>query len=88
MFKSIRNAGKIFTSNYFLSNAVKAMFSIEYSIPQQNLKTFDPEVHKIIKLEEDRQKRSLALIASENFTTKAVLDALGTVLQNKYSEGT
>lgn len=29
----------------------------------------------------------MALIASENFTSKAVLDALGTVMQNKYSEG-
>jgi glycine hydroxymethyltransferase len=44
------------------------------------LKKFDPVVFKIIKNEEDRQERSIALIASENFTSKAVLQALGTVM--------
>lgn len=47
----------------------------------------DPEVDSIIKAEVDRQKHSIVLIASENFTTKAVFDALGTPMCNKYSEG-
>lgn len=47
----------------------------------------DPEVESIIKAEVDRQKHSIVLIASENFTTKAVFDALGTPMCNKYSEG-
>ena len=47
----------------------------------------DPEVDAIIKAEVDRQKHSIVLIASENFTTKAVFDALGTPMCNKYSEG-
>jgi glycine hydroxymethyltransferase len=47
----------------------------------------DPEIFNIIENEKVRQKESLALIPSENFTSIAVLEALGTVMQNKYSEG-
>jgi len=47
----------------------------------------DPELCKLIEQEKKRQQSSLVLIASENFTSKAVLDALGSVLSNKYSEG-
>jgi len=47
----------------------------------------DPEVSSIINNEIDRQARCVNLIASENFTSKAVLEALGSVMQNKYSEG-
>lgn len=47
----------------------------------------DPELMTLIEQEKARQQNSLVLIASENFTSKAVLDALGSVLSNKYSEG-
>ncbi|CAI4045877.1 glycine hydroxymethyltransferase SHM2 SKDI_12G1110 [Saccharomyces kudriavzevii IFO 1802] len=47
----------------------------------------DPEVDSIIKDEVERQKHSIDLIASENFTSTSVFDALGTPLSNKYSEG-
>lgn len=47
----------------------------------------DPEAYEILKSEKRRQKRGLELIASENFTTKAVYDALGSAMSNKYSEG-
>jgi glycine hydroxymethyltransferase len=47
----------------------------------------DPDLCKLIEQEKARQQNSLVLIASENFTSKAVLDALGSVLSNKYSEG-
>lgn len=47
----------------------------------------DAEVSSIIGMETDRQNRSINLIASENFTSKAVLQALGSVMTNKYSEG-
>jgi glycine hydroxymethyltransferase len=47
----------------------------------------DPELCKLIEQEKARQRNSLVLIASENFTSKAVLGALGSVLSNKYSEG-
>lgn len=47
----------------------------------------DPELCTLIEQEKARQRNSLVLIASENFTSRAVLDALGSVLSNKYSEG-
>src|SRR3984885_8889897 len=47
----------------------------------------DPEVKDLIGQELDRQQTTLQLIASENFTSPAVLAASGSVLTNKYSEG-
>src|SRR5579872_1086585 len=47
----------------------------------------DLQIYKLIKQEEKRQKEVLEMIASENYTSKAVMDALGSVLTNKYSEG-
>ncbi|GKV48722.1 hypothetical protein SLEP1_g55526 [Rubroshorea leprosula] len=47
----------------------------------------DPEVRAIIDKEKERQFRSLELIASENFTSRAVMEAVGSCLTNKYSEG-
>jgi len=52
-----------------------------------SLKELDPEVYQIIENEKRRQKESIVLIASENFAPKACLEALGSVMQNKYSEG-
>jgi len=51
------------------------------------LKTEDPELYALIREEKERQKRGLEMIASENFTSTAVLDCLGSCLHNKYSEG-
>jgi len=51
------------------------------------LKLKDPLLLNLIQKEFQRQKRGLELIASENFTSKAVLECLGSVLTNKYSEG-
>ncbi|MCL5008865.1 MAG: serine hydroxymethyltransferase [Patescibacteria group bacterium] len=52
-----------------------------------NLQKFDPRVYEIIKLEEQRQKEGIELIASENYVSPAVLEAMGSILTNKYSEG-
>ena len=51
------------------------------------LKSRDTRIYNILKNEYDRQKRGLELIASENFTSKSVLECLGSVFTNKYSEG-
>ncbi len=51
------------------------------------LERSDPEVADIIRREEDRQRLGLELIASENYTSAAVLEAMGSVLTNKYAEG-
>ena len=53
----------------------------------EHLKTADPELYEAIRNEAIRQSSQLELIASENFVSRAVLDALGTVLTNKYAEG-
>ncbi len=51
------------------------------------LKKEDPRLYAIVKAEEKRQKEGIELIASENYVSPAVLEAMGTVLTNKYSEG-
>ena len=52
-----------------------------------NLNTFDPEIADAIKHELDRQRSGLEMIPSENFVSEAVLEALGSVMTNKYAEG-
>ena len=51
------------------------------------LEKTDPEIAGIIERELERQNTTIQLIASENFTSRAVLEAQGSVLTNKYSEG-
>ncbi|OJJ00024.1 hypothetical protein ASPVEDRAFT_126550 [Aspergillus versicolor CBS 583.65] len=54
---------------------------------EDRLVSSDPEVAKIMENEIQRQRESVVLIASENFTSRAVFDALGSPMCNKYSEG-
>jgi len=54
---------------------------------QDNISVTDPDMLALIRKEKDRQKRCLEMIASENFASKAVLQALGSCFTNKYSEG-
>jgi glycine hydroxymethyltransferase len=51
------------------------------------LRSSDPEIYEAVVAEAERQHGTLELIASENFTSTAVLQAAGTVLTNKYAEG-
>ena len=51
------------------------------------LEKVDPEIAKAIRLEIERQEWELELIASENYVSEAVLEAMGSVLTNKYAEG-
>ncbi len=53
----------------------------------ENLKKADPEVFEAIFNELQRQRNGLELIASENFTSDAVMEAMGNVMTNKYAEG-
>ena len=53
----------------------------------KHLKSIDPEIYRAIKGEIKREQDNLELIASENFTSLAVLEAQGSVLTNKYAEG-
>lgn len=54
---------------------------------QQSLCEADPEIYDLIEKEKNRQWRGLELIASENFAGKAIMEANGSPLTNKYSEG-
>ena len=55
--------------------------------PLAALSAVDPQIADVIQREVDRQNTTIQLIASENFTSPAVLAAQGTVLTNKYPEG-
>lgn len=58
------------------------------SLPgNRSLKEADPRMAKLVEDERDRQMRCIELIASENFTSRAVMECLGSALTNKYSEG-
>jgi len=55
--------------------------------PSLRLRVVDPEIYGTIQLERFRQQENIELIASENFTSPAVMEAQGSVLTNKYAEG-
>jgi len=59
----------------------------QFKLLSAKLEEADPTIHEIIRKEKRRQKHFINLIPSENFTSQAVLDALGSIMQNKYSEG-
>jgi glycine hydroxymethyltransferase len=75
-----RSAISCFKRSYALSTEAQALIS-------KSVKDIDPEMYEILQLEKARQKNSITLIPSENFTSKAVMDLLGSEMQNKYSEG-
>ena len=59
----------------------------DYMYTLEDIAKVDPEVASLIQAEFDRQNSHLELIASENWASKAVMSALGSVLTNKYAEG-
>ena len=59
----------------------------EEALALESVRTSDPEIYGAIRKEEKRQKENLELIASENYTSRAVQQACGSVLTNKYAEG-
>ena len=63
------------------------MPDVTLPLMQRTLAETDPEVANAIKREVHRQAEGLELIASENFVSKAILEAAGSVLTNKYAEG-
>ena len=55
--------------------------------PRRSLAEVDPEIARVIAGELEREEGGLELIASENYTSRAVLEAMGSLLTNKYAEG-
>ena len=53
----------------------------------KNLELSDKRIYELINRELDRQSNTLEMIASENFTSKSVLESVGSILTNKYAEG-
>lgn len=66
-----------------MSGEKKVIFEEAHS----SLKFVDPEVFEALRLEREREKSKIVLIASENYVSQAVLDAQGSILTNKYAEG-
>jgi len=66
--------------NKYLSSSYQKFFD-------NNLSATDPDLYSSIKLELERQQQHIELIASENIVSKAVLDAQGSIMTNKYAEG-
>jgi len=66
--------------NKYISNSYQDFFDTNLSIT-------DPDLFNSIKLELERQQQHIELIASENIVSKAVLDAQGSIMTNKYAEG-
>ncbi len=60
---------------------------MRFLMKQDRLKQADTDVYQAVQGEEKRQEEGLEMIASENYVSRAVLETLGTVLTNKYSEG-
>ncbi|OUR72088.1 hypothetical protein A9Q76_04275, partial [Arcobacter sp. 31_11_sub10_T18] len=56
-------------------------------LSNQNLKEADSEIFAIVEDELERQTNHLEMIASENFTSPAVMQAMGSIFTNKYAEG-
>src|SRR5919201_5879667 len=52
-----------------------------------SLSETDPQIAAVVEAERKRQRETLELIASENYASRAVLEAMGSVLTNKYAEG-
>ena len=67
--------------------AVNGVTEDNFAALRDSLEVNDPEMYEILKKEKKRQVCGLELIASENFTSKAVMEALGSCMTNKYSEG-
>ena len=70
-----------------MSKLTKYTSETYHNFFENNLSTTDTELHKAINLELQRQQDHIELIASENIVSKAVLDAQGSIMTNKYAEG-
>jgi glycine hydroxymethyltransferase len=66
---------------------VESRLSLSVQHAVAPLAEVDPEIDRVLRRELERQRNTLEMIASENFVPQAVLEAVGSVLTNKYAEG-
>ncbi|CCH61876.1 hypothetical protein TBLA_0F03390 [Henningerozyma blattae CBS 6284] len=85
--RSILAHNSVVTRSLARSLASSVKISPNQLLVSQHVKDVDPEIFEILNKEKNRQKHSITLIPSENFTSKSVMDLLGSEMQNKYSEG-
>merc|ERR1719310_1158559 len=85
--RAVRRAARPLTTRTLSTAPSRVSSNADVSMLNASLEETDPELWDIMEHEKRRQRTSLVLIPSENFTSKAVLDALGSVMSNKYSEG-
>ncbi|XP_065623968.1 serine hydroxymethyltransferase, mitochondrial [Quercus suber] len=88
--RPIFNGGSLYYMSSLPNEAVYEKEKTRVTWPKQlnaPLEAVDPEIANIIELEKARQWKGLELIPSENFTSVSVMQAVGSVMTNKYSEG-
>ncbi|KAI1262665.1 serine hydroxymethyltransferase [Xylariaceae sp. FL1019] len=85
--RAIRSLPRFQSIQYGARRAQSTAVDGQQQLLSAHLQQADPTVYDIIENEKKRQKHFINLIPSENFTSQAVLDALGSPMQNKYSEG-
>jgi glycine hydroxymethyltransferase len=84
---SIKNKISYLQNRNILTKSFSTRLSVPLPIKDLSLKDKDPELYDLIEKEKRRLWVGLELIASENYAGKAVMECLGSVLTNKYSEG-
>ena len=75
------------TANTPQSSSAASPYAVSNSFFAASLADRDPEIAKAVALELGRQRQDIELIASENIVSRAVLEAQGSVMTNKYAEG-
>lgn len=81
-YSALRNVSRRFLATPAVNTASQTTSTLN-----QPLSQIDSEMFDIIEKEKERQIKSIQLIPSENFTSRAVLEAVGSIMTNKYSEG-
>lgn len=72
------------SSRYLSSSSVQKATEAQTKLLGSHLKESDPEIYQILQYEKNRQRHFINLIPSENFTSLAVLEALGSVMQSEF----
>ncbi|AET40689.1 glycine hydroxymethyltransferase SHM1 Ecym_6310 [Eremothecium cymbalariae DBVPG len=75
------------TPTLIASRLMSSKISANQAMISKPVQEVDKEMYDILRMERERQKHSITLIPSENFTSKSVMELLGSEMQNKYSEG-